>query len=409
MLLPEQWPSYFSKAEGAEVWDLDGNRYIDMSYNGLGALVLGAADPDVDAAVKAAIDSGTASTLNCPEEVDLADLLCEIHPWADMARFARGGGEALAMAVRIARTSTGRDRVAFCGYHGWHDWYLAANLASDRALDGHLIPGLKPAGVPRGLEGTALPFHYNQLDELQAIVESHPGELAAIVMEPIRFNDPEAGFLEGVRRIADETGAVLIFDEVTLGFRINSGGIHLVYEVLPDMAVFAKAIGNGYPIAATIGREEVMQAAQDSFISSTNWTERVGYAAALATIRKHRRENVPQHLMDVGSRLQEGLKTVAAEAELNVHVSGMPPMTHFEFEYPSKQALHTLFTQMMLDRGFLAASSFYATYAHQYVHIDSYVDAVREVFPLLAEAIHSDTVEEQLRGPVAHTGFQRLT
>jgi glutamate-1-semialdehyde aminotransferase len=151
MFLPDQWPSYYSRARGVEVWDLDGNKYIDMSYNGIGACVLGAADPDVDEAVKAAIDAGSMSTLNAPEEVELAELLCELHPWAEMVRYARSGGEAMAIAVRIARAKTRRDRVAFCGYHGWHDWYLAANLAEEKALDGHLLPGLEPTGVPRGL------------------------------------------------------------------------------------------------------------------------------------------------------------------------------------------------------------------------------------------------------------------
>jgi len=148
LYLPEQWPSYYSRAKGVEVWDLDGNRYLDMCYNGIGACILGACDPDVDAAVRTAIDAGSMSTLNAPEEVELADLLCELHPWADMVRYARCGGEAMAVAVRIARAKTHRDIIAFCGYHGWHDWYLAANLGEETALDGHLLPGLQPAGVP---------------------------------------------------------------------------------------------------------------------------------------------------------------------------------------------------------------------------------------------------------------------
>src|SRR3990172_11778141 len=180
MFLPDQWPSYYSRAKGVEVWDLDGNKYIDMSYNGIGTCILGAADHDVDAAVKEVIEAGSMSTLNAPEEVELAELLCELHPWAEMVRYARCGGEAMAVAVRIARAHTHRDRIAFCGYHGWHDWYLAANLADDSALDGHLLPGLEPAGVPRGLLGTALPFRYNHLEELKAIASQHRKDLAAI-------------------------------------------------------------------------------------------------------------------------------------------------------------------------------------------------------------------------------------
>src|SRR2546425_1770446 len=186
MFLPGQWPSYYSRAKGVEVWDLDGDKYVDMSYCGIGACVLGFADPDVDSAVRAAIESGTMTTLNCPEDVELADLLCELHPWADMVRYARGGGEAMAIAIRIARARTGRDKIAFCGYHGWQDWYLSANLANGDALDGHLLPGLEPAGVPRGLAGTALPFGYNKFEELKGIISTHRNDLAAIVMEPVR-------------------------------------------------------------------------------------------------------------------------------------------------------------------------------------------------------------------------------
>lgn len=408
MFLPEGWPCYYSRAQGAEVWDVDGNRYIDMSLNGIGACILGHADPEVNAAVHAAVEAGSISTLNCPEEVELADLLCELHPWADMARFTRSGGEALAVAVRIARATTGREKVAFCGYHGWHDWYLAANLCGELLSD-HLLPGLDPAGVPRGLQGTALPFHYNRLEELEAIAQAHHGEIAAIIMEPLRSQPPQENFLEGVRRIADDLGAVLIFDEATIGFRLNTGGVHLLYGVEPDMAVFAKAISNGFAMAAVIGREEVMQAAQNTFISSTYWTERIGPTAALATIRKHRRENVPQHLIRIGTRVQQGWREAAERCGLRLQVTGVPPLSFLRFDYPNGQTIRTLYTQEMLSRGFLTSGAFYATFAHQDHHIDSYLDALEEVLRELVEAIDTNTVEERLRGPVAHTGFQRLT
>ena len=409
MFLPENWPSYYSKAQGAYVWDLDGIQYVDMSYTGIGACILGHADPDVNAAVHAAVDAGSLSTLNCPEEVELAEVLCDLHPWADMVRFARSGGEAMTVAVRISRALTGREKIAFSGYHGWHDWYLAANLSDDSALDGHLLAGLDPAGVPESLRGTALPFHYNRLDELEAIVEKTSGQIAAIVMEPQRFNDAEPEFLKGARRIADEIGAVLVFDEITMGFRLNTGGVHLLYGVYPDIAVLGKAMSNGFPMAAVVGRGSVMQAAQTTFISSTYWTERVGPVAALATIRKHESEGVAKHLKQIGTLVQNGWREAAEEAELQVHVSGVPALSHFEFEHPNKQAIRTLFTQMMLDRGFLATNSFYVTFAHQEQHVHEYMEAVHEVFGLLADAIHSNDVEAQLRGPVAHSGFQRLT
>jgi len=409
MHLPDQWPSYYSRVSGVEVWDLDRRKYIDMSYNGIGACILGAADPEVDAAVCNAVKAGAMSTLNAPEEVELAELLCELHPWAGMVRYTRSGGEAMAIAVRIARACTGRDRIAFCGYHGWHDWYLAANLAEDHALDGHLLPGLQPAGVPRGLQGTALPFRYNHVEELEAIVAQHTGEVAAIVIEPIRDQQPSADFLPRVRAIASRIGAVLIIDEITAGWRLNTGGAHLLLHLEPDIAVFAKGMSNGYAMAAIVGRTEVMQAAQSSFISSTYWTERIGPAAALATIRKHRRENVAQHLIEVGNRVQAGWRAAAELAGVEVDIGGMAPLSHFYFNDELKQERRTLFTQLMLERGFLAGSSFYATYAHQPCHVDAYLDATHEAFKIIVGTSNRQTLKSVLKGPVAHTGFARLT
>ncbi len=409
MILPDQWPAYYARARGVETWGLDGIKYIDMSTCGIGACVLGFSDPEVNDAVRAAIDSGSMSTLNCPEEVELAELLCELHPWADMVRYARGGGEAMAVGVRIARAQTGREKIAFCGYHGWFDWYLSANLAQDDALDGHLLPGIEPAGVPRGLTGTALPFHYNNLQELEALAQTHGNELAAIVMEPVRNEEPLPGFLQGVRDIATKVGAVLIFDEVTSAWRLNTGGIHLLYHVTPDMAVFAKAISNGYPMAAVIGIKSVMEAAQSTFISSTYWTERIGPVAALATIGKHQRCAVAEWLIKVGERIQSGWRTAAHHTGLSLAVTGIPPLSHFSFDYGNGQVIRSLFTQMMLQKGFLATDSFYATYAHQDSQIDQYLAAVDETFRSLAMAIERGTVEQQLRGPVAQNSFQRLT
>lgn len=408
MLLPEYWPSYYQSAVGAEVCDLDGNRYLDMSYNGIGACVLGHADADVNEAVKSAIDHGSMSTLNCPEEVELADLLCELHPWASQVRYARSGGEAMALAVRIARAYSRRSKIAFSGYHGWSDWYLAANLSDEDSLDGHLLPGLDPSGVPRGLRGTALPFRYNELDELYAIAKEHGPDIGVIVMEPIRSQNPDPGFLEGVRQIADELGAVLIFDEITAGFRINTGGSHMSLGVEPDIAVFAKAISNGFPMAAIIGRAGVMQAAQSSFISSTYWTERIGPTAALATIRKHQAKDVSSHLIRAGQRVKAAWQEAAAATGLEIEVSGMDPLAHFALGCENAQAVRTLFTQLMLERGFLATNSFYATFAHQDEQLDAYALAVREAFEVMVRAITKGTVIQELKGPIAHTGFHRL-
>ena len=406
---PSTGPRYYRKAQGVDVWDLDNNHYIDMSIMGIGACPLGYADPDVNAAVKSRIDNGSMCTFNSPEEIDLAEKLIQLHPWAEMVRYARCGGEAMAIAVRIARAHTKRDVVAFCGYHGWHDWYLAANLADDRNLDGHLLPGLAPAGVPRGLAGTALPFQYNHTEELEAITGRHPGKLAAIILEPVRDHEPDPGFLAGVRKIADENDAVLIADEVSSGFRLRTGGAHLLHGMKPDIAVFAKAMSNGFPMAAIIGRENVMQAAQDTFISSTYWTEGVGPVAALATIAKYERCTVPDHLVRTGNAIQKGWIRAADETGLEITVGGIPPLSHFSFTGEQALAAQTIYTQMMLEKGILAGKSFYASYAHRDEHVEKYLDATTEVFEQIAKSMSTHTLESLLKGPAAKPGFHRLT
>ena len=403
------WPGYYSKAKGVEVWDLDGNRYIDMSIAGIGANVLGYADPEVDAAVRNAVDNGSSSSLNCSEEVELADLLCVIHPWAEKVRLARTGGESMTIAVRIARAYTGRDKIAFCGYHGWHDWYLSANLGTENALGEHLMPGLDPCGVPKSLAGTAFPFRYNHIEELQAIIARHKDDLAAIVMEPIRSEQPEHGFLEGVRALADEVGAVFIIDEISAGFRMNSGGAHLLFGITPDIAVFSKALGNGYPIAAIIGKGEVMEAAQSTFISSTMWTERIGPAAALATVNKHRKVNAADHLMAIGRQVQDGWAHLAEKNKLNIKTGGIFPCSHFTFEYDNAQAMKSLFVQLMLEQGFLASNLLYVMYAHQEHHVEKYLDAVDSAFAELNKADKAGDIEKRLKGSPTSVGFKRLT
>lgn len=399
------WPAYFSRAKGAAVWDLDGNEYLDMSLGGIGATVLGYADDEVDDAVMRVVRNGVASTLNCPEEVQLAETLCELHPWAEMARFSRSGGEIMTMAVRIARAATGRDVVAFCGYHGWHDWYLAANLAQENALEGHLLPGLPPRGVPAALRGTAFPFHYNKLHELENIVKQHGSRLAAIVMEPLRSNRPEPGFLEGVRALADECGAVLVFDEVSSGFRYSAAGAHMtITDVRPDLAGFAKALGNGYAIAALIGRAGVMEAAQSTFISSTNWTERLGFAAALATLAKHRRCNVGEHLVSIGREVQDGVNSLAAKHALPLHSGGMEPMTHISFDANPAEA-KALFIQLMLEDGILATNSFYAMYTHSRKDVERYLASCDKAFAFMAAKRDWGSL---LKGRPSQSGFVRL-
>lgn len=409
LFLPGLWPAYYRKASGCRVWDLDGKEYLDMSYMGIGSCILGYADKNVNAAVKKVIDSGSMSTLNAPEEVELAKLLLKLHPWAHMARFCRSGGEAMSLAVRVARASTGRDVVLFCGYHGWHDWYLSANLASRRALDGHLLPGLNPLGVPRRLQGTAYPFRYNDIRGFLSLIKRNRGRIGAVIMESIRNEYPSRSFVDTIVSACRREKIVLIVDEITAGFRLNPGGAHLLLGLKPDIAVFAKGISNGFPMAAVIGRQEVMEVAQDSFISSTYWTERIGPAAALATIAAFRKLTVHKQLILSGTRVQQGWKDAARKHGLSLAVGGIFPLSHFSFRCGKPLVAKTLFTQYMLGQRILATTAFYASYSHGEREITRYLVAVDKAFAFIRKAQTQGAPEKYLKTEVCHCGFKRLT
>ena len=406
MFLPDQWPAYFSKAKGCKVWDLDGNEYIDMSIMGIGTNTLGYGHPEIDAAVRQTIDAGNMSTLNCPEEVYLAEKLIELHPWADMVRLARSGGEANAIAIRIARAASGKDKVAICGYHGWHDWYLSANLGNDVSLDGHLLPGLEPKGVPRNLKDTVFPFSYNDYAELQALVDSH--DIGVIKMEVVRNQGPENNFLHKVRKLATERNIVLIFDECTSGFRETFGGLHKKYGVEPDMAMFGKALGNGYGITATIGKRSVMEAAQTTFISSTFWTERIGPTAALAALNVMERIKSWEIISNTGLNIRQGWQELAEKYSLEIEHWGLPSLAGFTIPGVNSLAYKTLITQEMLGAGYLAGNSVYSCIDHTPAVVASYLERLDPIFALIKKCEEGVDVNTLLKGPVCHGGFKRL-
>lgn len=409
MYLPEIWPAYYSKAKGCEVWDLDGNHYYDTCIMGVGSNVLGYAYDEVDTAAKEAIDNGGMCTLNAPEEVKLAEQLIKLHPWASMVRYAKTGGEAMAIAVRIARAFTKKDKVLVCGYHGWHDWYLSANLVKGDPLAGVHLKGLEPLGVPKGLAGTNLIFHYNNIIEFRNLIAEHVDNIAAVVMEPIRNDYPDNGFLEEIREIAIKNNIVLIFDEITAGFRLCAGGSHLKLNIEPDIAVFAKAMTNGYPLAAILGKENVMTTAQDTFISSTFWTERVAFAATLKAIECYQKNKVEDHLEVIGKKIQKQWKKVADQKNIKIHILGIYALCHFEFVSDDALYYKTYFTQEMLKRGFLAATAFYVSYAHTEEILNKYFKAFEEVMQKISDINQSNkNVKLYLEGNVCQAGFERL-
>ena len=405
MFLPEQWPSYFSKSKGCEVWDLDGNKYIDTLMMP-GTNSLGYNYAEIDEAVKETITSGNMSTLNAPEEVELTERLVELHPWADMARFARSGGEANSVAIRLARAASGKDNVAFCGYHGWHDWYLASNLSDTKGLDGHLLPGLDPHGVPKNLKDSVYPFEYNNFDKLEELVKTK--NIGVIKMEVYRNKEPENNFLHRVRKLADDYNIVLVFDECTSGFRKNYGGLHKLYDVEPDVAMFGKALGNGYAVTAVLGKREVMQAAEKSFISSTFWTERIGSSAALATLKVMEKEKSWEKITSIGEIINREWMKLSEEYELPIAINGLAALTTFTFKSDNALAYKTLITQEMLKKGFLAATAVYACTAHTPAIIKEYLENLKPIFQIIKECEEGRDIMELLEGPIAHNGFKRL-
>jgi glutamate-1-semialdehyde aminotransferase len=406
MFLPEHWPAYFSKAKGCTVWDLDGNAYRDLSIMGIGTNTLGYGHDEVDEAVMQTIKSGNMSTLNCPEEVWLAEKLIEINPWAAMVRFARSGGEANAIAIRIARAAAGRDNVAICGYHGWHDWYLSTNHNGD-GLSEHLLPGLSPNGVPKNLKNTVFPFHYNNFEELEQIVANE--NIGVIKMEVVRNFGPENNFLQKVRDLATKKNIVLVFDECTSGFRETFGGIFKKYGVEPDVTLFGKTISNGYALTAVVGKQEIMEAAQTTFISSTFWTERIGPSAALKTLEVMERIKSWETITQTGEKMRAGWKKLAEENGLKINIAGIPALSTYAVQCNNPLVYKTLITQEMLKKGFLANTSFYASIAHSEADMNAYFDALNEVYQVIAKCEKGELdVMNLLEGPVCHSGFARL-
>lgn len=404
--LPNQWPAYFSKSKGCHIWDLDGKEYIDCSMMGIGTNTLGYANEEVDEAVMRVVKDGNMTTLNCPEEVYLAEKLIELDPWAGGVRYTRGGGEANSVCVRIARAATGKDKIAICGYHGWHDWYVSVNLGETDALAGHLLPGIEPAGVPKNLRGTTIPFRYNNFDELLEIVEHN--ELAAIKMEVCRNFEPKNDFLQKVRNLASERGIILIFDECTSGFRETYGGLYKKYNVEPDMAIYSKTIGNGYAICAVVGKKKVMDAAQKTWISSTFWTERIGPTAALATLKVMNRVKSWEIITAIGKKNKARWQTLADKYGLEIEQWGIPALAGYTFKSKNHLAYKSFITQEMLKQGYLAGNSMYPSICHTAEILDDYFEKLDKIFAQIRDFEDGKDVLKALEGPVCQSGFKRL-
>jgi glutamate-1-semialdehyde 2,1-aminomutase len=407
MFLPDNWPSYYSKSKGCQVWDMDGREYIDCSIMGIGTNTLGYGNEAVDEAVLRVIRDGNMSTFNCPEEVYLAERLIKMNPWAGGVRYTRGGGEANSMCVRIARAFTGKDKIAICGYHGWHDWYVSVNLGENDALAGHLLPGIPTSGVPRALRGTSIPFHYNDFEEIENIIRKTP-DLAAVKMEVCRNFGPADGYLKHIRKLCSEYGVVLIFDECTSGFRETFGGLFQNYGVNPDMTIYSKTMANGYVMAAVVGHKDIMQAAQGSWISSTFWTDRIGPSAALAALDEMERTKSWEVINNIGLENKKRWQSLADKYGLKINQWGIPALAGYTFDSPNALAYKTYITQEMLKRGYLAGNSMYTCICHTPEILDGYFQNLDEVFAEICKFEEGKDVMKALEGPVCQAGFKRL-
>ncbi len=406
LFLPNAWPSYFKKTKGCFIWDLDNKRYIDMSLMGVGTNILGYANKKVDGAVSKVIKKGNMSTLNCPEEVKLAEKLIELHPWSQMVKFTRSGGEANAVAIRIARAASGKDNVAFCGYHGWHDWYLATNLKSKNKLNSHLIKNLEILGVPQNLNNTIYPFKYNDFDRLKFIIENK--NIGVICMEVMRNEEPKNNFLKKIRNLATKKGIVLIFDECTSGFRKNFGGLHKLYGVNPDIAIFGKALGNGYAINAVIGKKDIMENAQKTFISSTFWTERIGPAAALATLEEMKRIKSWEIINKTGMKIIKSWMNLSKNYDLGLKINGLPALASFNFDSVNFQKYKTLISQEMLKNNILASNSIYSSISHSNKILEIYFEKLDIIFKLIKKCEDGFNINKVLKSSAAGTSFSRI-
>ena len=375
----DKWPIYFSKAKGSTVWDLDGKKYHDFSLMGVGTNILGYSNKKVDQAVSKKIKNGNMTTLNCPEEVIFSDMLLKIHPWAQMAKFAKTGAEANAIAVRLSRAYNKKNKIVICGYHGWHDWYLSAIYSKKNYLDTHLFPNLKTEGVPKYLKRYVYSVKYNDLTSLKKIINKDK-DISSLIMEVERDHKPQKKYLKSIRKLCNEKNICLIFDECTTGFRDVYGGLHLKYGVNPDIAMFGKAIGNGYSITSIIGKKRIMKLSNRSFISSTFWSERSGFVAGIATLNEMKRIKSWKIISAKGRKIKRLLSLEAQKWGLIIKFSGLDALIKFNILNPKIKDYQKIITSEMIKNNFLATNSIYVSVTHTEKLIKKYVKEMSKIF-----------------------------
>jgi len=385
----DDWPTYYTYAEGIKIIDYFGNEFLDFTQLGSGASILGYNKKEVNNAVKEAIDKGSMTSLNVPEEIDLAELLLSIHPWGNFVKYARTGADIVSIAIKIARAYKKKSRILFCGYHGWHDWYISSNLSDINNLNNHLFSGLEPYGVPAELSNTSIPFKYNDVDNFVSLFEKNVDDLAAVIMEPLRTNKPDREFLFKIREKTEQFDIPLIYDEITSGWRQTNGGVHLSESILsdhytfpnPDIVVYSKAIANGFPFACLIANDKLFKSAEDCFISSTLWTEKIGTIAALETIKYFIKNKVKEVVKNGGQKFRSILFNNSKKHGYKFLCNdGIEALSFFKIE-KNGENITNKFSQKMLEKGIMITSAFYSTFAHKdedYDMLDNISDEVLE-------------------------------
>jgi len=389
-------PVFAARADQGRVWDVDGNAYIDWPM-ALGPLLLGHNHPRVNQAVKAQLDNGIAFSLPTEGELSLAQRLIEWFPYAERVRFGKNGSDATSGAVRCARAFTSRDIVLCCGYHGWQDWYIGTTTRNE--------------GVPQAVRDLTIPFEYNDIASLERLLSEHPNGVAAIILEPMGIIEPEVGFLKSVRALADKHGAVLIFDECWTGFRIHRQGAYGKFGVAPDLACFGKALGNGVPISAIVGRAYIMEHFDEVFFSFTFGGDMLGISAAGAVLDILEQEPVLENVAAIGGALLDGMAEAIDSAGLNDHValSGYPARHFINFRDDGHDGnlLKSLFQQEALKQGTLAAGWHAPSWAHTMDDVEATLTTYRETFERLGHWIAEGRAEQNLEGQVVQAVFRK--
>ena len=373
----KNWPAYFDKAKGCFIWSIDKKKYIDFSYMGVGTNILGYSNSKVDNHIKKIISKGTMSTLNCIEEVKLSEKLIEMHKWSSMCKFTRTGAEASAVAIRIGRIFSKKNKIAICGYHGWHDWYLSVNLKGKKKLDTHLLKNLNIEGVDKNLKNSAVSFNHNDLCSFKNVVKKNR-DIGVVIMEVERFEEVNLDFLTYIRNYTKKNKITLIFDECTSGFRQTFGGIHLKYKINPDICILGKALGNGYPINAIIGTKKIMNKAQNSFISSTFWSDRIGPSAALKTLEIMSEEKTWIKLKNLGIHFRKNFKLILKKHSISGDILGTGSLLKFYIDGINDDLLKKYFANEMLNKGMLASNVIYLSTAHNKTLLNKYLIAIDE-------------------------------